>query len=114
MKRILIICCIAGLFSACSDFLKEYSQDLAKVESFSDLDEVLLGKGYLPWGRSEAGDYGMSTVVDAYFRPLITWRMRWLLIAGQVSAIFIRYSPVCSAGTPGSRVSDFLMRAMSA
>ena len=45
MKRILIICCIAGLFSACSDFLKEYSQDLAKVESFSDLDEVLLGKG---------------------------------------------------------------------
>ena len=68
MKRILIICCIAGLFSACSDFLKEYSQDLAKVESFSDLDEVLLGKGYLP----------------------------------------------CSAGTPGSRVSDFLMRAMSA
>ena len=54
MKRILIICCIAGLFSACSDFLKEYSQDLAKVESFSDLDEVLLGKGYLPWGRSEA------------------------------------------------------------
>ena len=55
MKRILIICCIAGLFSACSDFLKEYSQDLAKVESFSDLDEVLLGKGYLPWGRSEAG-----------------------------------------------------------
>ena len=68
MKRILIICCIAGLFSACSDFLKEYSQDLAKVESFSDLDEVLLGKGYLPWGRSEAGDYGMSTVVDAYFQ----------------------------------------------
>ena len=56
MKRILIICFIAGLFSACSDFLKEYSQDLAKVESFSDLDEVLLGKGYLPWGRSEAGD----------------------------------------------------------
>ena len=68
MKRILIICCIAGLISACSDFLKEYSQDLAKVESFSDLDEVLLGKGYLPWGRSEAGDYGMSTVVDAYFQ----------------------------------------------
>ena len=68
MKRILIICCIAGLFSACSDFLKEYSQDLAKVESFSDLDEVFLGKGYLPWGRSEAGDYGMSTVVDAYFQ----------------------------------------------
>ena len=37
MKRILIICCIAGLFSACSDFLKEYSQDLAKVESSKNI-----------------------------------------------------------------------------
>lgn len=26
--------------SSCSDFLQEYSQDLAKVESWQDLDEV--------------------------------------------------------------------------
>ena len=68
MKKILIICCIAGMFSACSGFLKEYSQDLAKVESFSDLDEVLLGKGYLPWGRAEAGSWGSPEMVNAYFQ----------------------------------------------
>lgn len=34
--------------TSCSDFLKEYSQDLAKVESWSDLDELLLGDAYLP------------------------------------------------------------------
>ncbi len=32
--------------TSCSDFLEEYSQDLAKVESWNDLDEVLLGDGY--------------------------------------------------------------------
>lgn len=71
MKKILIICCIAGLFGACSGFLKEYSQDLAKVESFSDLDEVLLGKGYLPWGRIDPQEiYGMTQMVavNVYFQ----------------------------------------------
>ena len=51
MKKILILCCMAGLFGACSNYLKEYSQDLAKVETLTDLDEVLLGKGYMPVGR---------------------------------------------------------------
>lgn len=53
MKKILILCCMAGLFGACSNYLKEYSQDLAKVETLTDLDEVLLGKGYMPVGRFE-------------------------------------------------------------
>ena len=44
MKKILVLCCVASLFCGCSRFLEEYSQDLAKVETFSDLDEVLLGK----------------------------------------------------------------------
>lgn len=35
-------------FTSCSDFLQEYSQDLSKVESWTDLDEILLGDGYLP------------------------------------------------------------------
>lgn len=39
---------LAMTTAGCSDFLKEYSQDLAKVESWSDLDEVLLGDAYLP------------------------------------------------------------------
>ncbi|MDE5690095.1 MAG: RagB/SusD family nutrient uptake outer membrane protein, partial [Duncaniella sp.] len=44
---ILLITASAGCVS-CSDFLSEYSQDLAKVESWNDLDELLLGDGYLP------------------------------------------------------------------
>ena len=51
MKKILSILCTAFLLGACSDFLEEYSQDLAKVESYTDLDETLLGDGYLPVGR---------------------------------------------------------------
>lgn len=31
---------------ACDSFLSEYSQDLAKVNSWEDLDELLLGQGY--------------------------------------------------------------------
>jgi len=33
--------------TSCSDFLDEQSQDLARVESWQDLDEVLLGDGYM-------------------------------------------------------------------
>lgn len=45
--NILIFAAVAifGL-SSCSDFLEEYSQDLAKVDSWRDLDELLLGDGY--------------------------------------------------------------------
>lgn len=50
MRKIFIIC--MGLFlGSCSNFLEEYSQDLSKIESYTDLDEVLLGDGYLPVGR---------------------------------------------------------------
>lgn len=42
---------LAVVCTACSDFLEEYSQDLAKVESWTDLDELLLGDGYLKSGR---------------------------------------------------------------
>lgn len=45
MKHILIIG-IAALFCSCNSFLKEYSQGLAKVESVSDLDELLAGDAY--------------------------------------------------------------------
>lgn len=36
-----------GLLSSCDSFLQEYSQDLAKVTSWEDLDEVLLGDAYI-------------------------------------------------------------------
>lgn len=43
--------------ASCSDFLEEYSQDLAKVESWKDLDEVLLGGAYLQTGRLVPQEY---------------------------------------------------------
>lgn len=50
--------------TSCSDFLEEYSQDLARVESWRDLDEVLLGDGYMHSAR----------IVAAYsgYRPSLT------------------------------------------
>ena len=39
-------------FYACNSFLEEYSQDLARVETVSDLDELLLGGVYYPAGYS--------------------------------------------------------------
>lgn len=47
----------AGMaLTACSDFLTEYSQDLAKVESWQDLDEVLLGDAYMQSSRVSFDD----------------------------------------------------------
>lgn len=48
MKKILFIISIATVLGGCSDFLEEYSQDLSRVETYTDLDEVLMGDGYLP------------------------------------------------------------------
>lgn len=39
---IISLFCLAG----CSDFLTEYSQDLAYIQSYEDLDEILLGNAY--------------------------------------------------------------------
>ena len=50
MKNILIIGCISLILSSCDSFLKEYSQDLARVETVGDLDELLLGSAYYPAG----------------------------------------------------------------
>lgn len=47
MIRIYIIGVIAFLATSCSGFLKEYSQDLAYVHSYADLDELLIGGAYL-------------------------------------------------------------------
>lgn len=42
---------LCGTVCSCDSFLKEYSQDLAKVNTWQDLDEVLLGSGYIKTGR---------------------------------------------------------------
>ena len=36
------------LFTSCSDFLDEYSQDMSRVQTVTDLDELLTGDCLLP------------------------------------------------------------------
>lgn len=48
MKNILYLLVVLFFFcSSCGDFLEEYSQNSTYVESVDDLDELLLGGGYL-------------------------------------------------------------------
>ena len=69
MKKIGTILIIAFLLGGCSSFLEEYSQDLARVESYTDLDEVLLGEGYLPFSYvSMSGTF--PTVTKNYFQSI--------------------------------------------
>lgn len=73
MKKIITYICIAAVFAAtaCSDFLKEYSQDLVVPKTPSDLDEVLVGgvDGYLP--SLEISNYGDAmSVPGAWFNLL--------------------------------------------
>ena len=49
--------------TSCGGFLEEYSQDLAKVQGWQDLDEVLLGEGYIHPGHIDAdGGYWESGI----------------------------------------------------
>lgn len=49
MNRIYTLCiCLLLLLTGCSKFLDDYSQDLVTPKTVQDLDEVLLGNGYLP------------------------------------------------------------------
>ncbi len=57
MRNILFTIIIASFLTACSNFLDDYSQDLSKVETVADLDELLLGDAYLPVGFYENYNY---------------------------------------------------------
>lgn len=39
---------MAAMLAGCGDFLEEYSQDKYRVNSYTDLDELLIGDAYLP------------------------------------------------------------------
>lgn len=53
------------LTTSCSDFLKESSQDLAYVRSYVDLDETLLGDGYM--NVAAAASLGSDTYEKFYY-----------------------------------------------
>lgn len=60
MKKILFYIFSLLLVSCNSGFLKEYSQDLARVQSFSDLDELVVGEAFLPTGMAYNTGYSVS------------------------------------------------------
>ena len=47
MKVRYIIGILLLITTSCSDFLEEYSQDTAYVRGYEDLDQLLLGDGYM-------------------------------------------------------------------
>lgn len=51
--------------TSCDSFLEEYSQDLAKVNTWEDLDEVLLGSVYAKTGRTTPGQNYNGPTVEA-------------------------------------------------
>lgn len=68
MKKILLFCLAVASLTGCSDFLKEYSQDMIVAKHPSDLDEVMLGSGYL--GSSAIGNGPVGTRVGGFFNLL--------------------------------------------
>lgn len=47
----ILVVFIMGMSSCSSDFLKEYSQDLARVQTIEDLNELLVGDCFMPKGK---------------------------------------------------------------
>ncbi len=70
-----IVCAAIALstMSACGDFLEDYSQDTAYVRSYEDLDELLLGNGYMPTGEPThiAEPEGMYVNQAIWYYPYI-------------------------------------------
>ena len=60
MKNTLLIIALLMPFYSCNSFLEEYSQDLARVESIADLDELLLGGAYHQIGYISYEDYAIN------------------------------------------------------
>lgn len=60
---------VSASLTSCDSFLKEYSQDLAKVESWEDLDELLIGSAYMSPG-SYASGIGSNYTQGTNLNPL--------------------------------------------
>ena len=64
MRKYILLGLIVALTASCSNFLEEYSQDLSKVESYTDLDELLIGDGYWRLGRMYVESSSVNTEND--------------------------------------------------
>ena len=66
MKRILYTIFCLLLLSSCDSFLKEYSQDLSRVNNFTDLDELLVGSAFLSPGLVSLSSNSIQISNDNY------------------------------------------------
>lgn len=62
--RLFLLLVCSAVLTSCGDFLEEYSQDTAYVHGWSDLDELLLGSGYMQTGTPYS--IGASSEVLSY------------------------------------------------
>ena len=71
MKKNLFILLLLPIFlGACESFLEEYSQDLAYAEDCNDLNEILIGEGYL---KREANEQSLtySDLNNSHYFPYL-------------------------------------------
>lgn len=70
---------MASSLGSCDSFLQEYSQDLSKVNTWEDLDEVLLGDGYLRASRVylQYGAQQIDRTIDMDFIHFLTDEMAY-------------------------------------
>ena len=67
-KKILYWIVCLGLFTSCGNFLEDYSQDLTYASSCTDLEELLIGNGYIQQCTNTAFSVSGS---DSYYCPWI-------------------------------------------
>ena len=68
MKNCIYVVLLLFFFSSCDSFLEEYSQDLTYAKTASDLDELLIGDGYMKITENSVIGLGST---DGYYFPWI-------------------------------------------
>lgn len=66
-NNIVFLIVLLCLFSSCGDFLEEYSQDLTYAKTAADLDEILIGDGYMQVPDVGAEIVGLENSEGPYF-----------------------------------------------
>lgn len=67
MKRVMIFIVSCLMCTACGDFLKEYSKELVYANSCEDLDEVMIGSGYMKHNLATEFSYSSLRETKDYY-----------------------------------------------
>ena len=87
MKRILFVVVVGCfLFSSCGDFLEEYSKDLVYASSCEDLDEIIIGNGYMKRNANQEYAYYRENERGVKKKVNIPWS--WCDIIRALNEVF--------------------------